>query len=100
ERPGDATLLGCSEAELAAVEWLKGRLVKPRRIAELTCEWLGGELRKQEEGPPKWEGGAHHADDKILLLNRAARLLGIHAWIGVDGKFWWRLPAAEAKEAA
>jgi hypothetical protein len=90
-----------SEAEWAAVAWLEERLVRPRRLGEVIAEWCGGVLQGQKQGPPRWEGGRDGTNGHwVKDLNAARALLGVEAIIGTDDCWWWRLPAAAAKEAA
>lgn len=78
-------LLSADERLLAAAVWLETRLQEPQRIADVFHEFCGSE---------------HHADQKILDLNAAARFLGVESLIGNDDCFWWVLPAVTVKEAA
>jgi hypothetical protein len=83
-----------------AVAWLKARLTSPQRVADVIAEWCGGKRCMQKNGARRWEGGQHHADEKIVTLNRATRLLRVEVKLGQDDRFWWAMPAAATKEAA
>jgi len=62
---------------LSAMTWLRSKLTTPQRIAPLISEWLG--TMDQPTGKS--------IDD---LMN-ARWTLGVHAYIGDDERFWWRL---------
>jgi hypothetical protein len=61
-----------------AMNWLRSRLITPEHIAPLLADWLG--TIDQPTGR------------NIDALIDARWALGIDAYIGDDGRLWWRLP--------
>jgi hypothetical protein len=62
----------------AAVIWLRERLTSPQHIAVLVAEWVG----------PLERPTGKDVDD----LMAARWVLGVVAFVGADGRCWWRLP--------
>jgi hypothetical protein len=98
---GDAGIpahLLTSESE--AVQWLRAYLTQPRRIGEVFAHWLGGEQRLQPNGALRWEGGREGTGGHWGADLCAARWeLGVCAFIGDDGLWWWRLPQETSHES-
>jgi hypothetical protein len=65
---------------LEAVAWLRSKLSTSQRIAPLIAEWAG----ERDGSTGRW------IDD----LMQARWLLGVVAYVGEDGRFWWQLPQA------
>lgn len=62
-------------ARVTAMNWLRSRLVTPRRMASLIVTWVA-------QGNPR----------SVDALMDARWVLGVEAYVGKDGRFWWRLP--------
>ena len=78
---------------LVAAWWLEDNLTQPRRVGEICAQWTGGTQRLQRNGSLRWEGGRDGIDGHwITDLCKAREPLGIEAFIGADGLFWWTCP--------
>src|SRR5262245_44329767 len=62
---------------LPAMSWLRSRLTPPQPIALLIAEWLGTMDRPTGRS--------------LDALMDVRWTLGVHAYVGEDGRFWWRL---------
>jgi hypothetical protein len=69
-------------ALLQATAWLRSRLSAPQRIAPLIAEWVG----------PLDNLSSRDISIHIDKLMDARWTLGVAAYEGEDGRFWWRLP--------
>lgn len=61
-----------------AITWLRTRLTMPQHIAPLIAEWVGPLDRPTGRD--------------VDILMQARWTLEVHAYIGIDERFWWRLP--------
>src|SRR5262245_46178507 len=68
-------------ALLEATAWLRSKLSTPQHIASLIAEWVGpiDRLSSRDIGL------------RIDELTEARWTLGVMAYEGDDGRFWWRL---------
>jgi len=71
---------------LEAMSWLEQTLVFPRSIADVLRAW-DAPLKQQSS----FEGMGPQLSARHDLLCSARRQLGVLAYDGPDGRFWWRI---------
>ena len=71
--------------ESEAVRWLRQRLFVPQRITLLITEWVG----------PLETPTGRTLDE----LRQGRHVVGLEAFVGEDGRFWWRLPTSPHSES-